>query len=339
MGEEVEFLQSDEKPEGSSVASIYDEQIFELAEIRNPSLSNKELNEQIVKKLKEEIARVYIYFPWRNIVLETVPEEIFLEIKTNRNQLLITSEEQKKLYFDTTIVIAGMSVGSSILYGLVGTGISRNIVISDFDDFSTSNLNRVQATILDVGSNKAVVAKRKALEMNPFLKIKTINKPISEENIDEFITHETSIIFEEIDDFKMKVKLRKYAKINKKAYVMLTNLGDGVLIDIERHDIEEIDIFNGNVEIDIINEIEKSEKVSSDLMKKLSVSLVDRDMISERAINTLTEIGNTLVGRPQLYSTVALDGGIAPYIARRILVDSNLKSGRYKLDLKDSFWK
>jgi molybdopterin/thiamine biosynthesis adenylyltransferase len=337
MGKEVEFLKSDEKPESSSVASIYDEQIFELAEIRNPKLSSEELDEQIIKNLKEEIARVYIYFPWRNVVLETVPEEIFLEIKTNRNQLLITSKEQKKLYFDTTISVAGMSVGSSILYGLVGTGISRNIIISDFDDFSTSNLNRVQATILDVGSNKAEVAKRKALEMNPFLKIKTINKPITEENTDEFITDDTSIIFEEIDDFKMKVKLRKYAKNKKKAYVMLTNLGDGALIDIERHDIEEIDIFNGKVETDIIDEIEKSNEINSNLMKKLSVSLVDRDMISERAINTLNEIGNTLVGRPQLYSTVALDGGIAPYIARRILVGPDLKSGRYKLDLKDSF--
>ncbi len=339
MGEEVEFLQAGELPEGASSTSVFNEQLSELAEIRNPSLSEGESLDKATSGLKEEIHPVYAFFPWRNLVLELVPEDIFFEIKTNRNQLLITTEEQKKLYYDSSISIAGMSVGSSILYGLVGTGISRHIIISDFDNFSTSNLNRVQATVLDVGLNKALVAKRRALEMNPFLKITVIEEPITTDNTSNFITDETTIIFEEIDDFKMKVGLRNHAKNNKKAYVMLTNLGDGVLIDVERHDSEDVDIFNGNVVAEVIAEIEQAKEVNSDLMKQLSVSLVDRDMISERALNTLQQIGKNLVGRPQLYSTVALDGGIAPYVARRIIIGPELKSGRYRADLKDSFEK
>lgn len=336
MGEEVSFLDYGELPEGAFRVSIFKEQLAELAEIRNPSSKDSSVIESSVNNLANNILPVYIYYPWRNLVLESVPEDIFIEIKTNRNQLLISSEEQKKLYFESSISIAGMSVGSSILYGLVGTGIAREIIISDFDDFSTSNLNRVQATVLDVGLNKAMVAKRKALEMNPFLKITALQEPITEGNISNFITPDTDIVFEEIDDFKMKVRLRKYAKQNKKAYVMLTNLGDGVLIDVERHDNEEVEIFNGNLPSEVIDEIERAEKVTIDLMKKLSVSLVDKDMVSDRALETLQKIGTELVGRPQLYSTVALDGGIAPYIARKVIVDFELKSGRYKIDLKDA---
>lgn len=337
MDKEVEivhfFKSKDELDSAWAYKSIYEAQLEELAEIRNPGASPNELP-SMAGDLKASNNPVYVYFPWRNIVLEMVDHEAFTEIKTNRNQLLIMSDEQKTLY-NLNIAIAGMSVGSSILYGLVGTGIGSSIAIADDDIFSTSNLNRVQATVLDVDEQKVQVAKRKALEMNPFLKLDAISSRVSMDSIGDFITDETDIIFEEIDDFKMKLELRNEAKKRKIPFVMLTNLGDSVQIDIERYDIEpETQPFFGLVAPELIEDI-KNSQIDQELMKKLSLALVDRDLVPQRAVDTLMQIGTSLVGRPQLYSTVALDGGIAPYLVRRIFLGDGVKSGRFSIKLSE----
>ncbi len=333
MDKKVEIYTT--KPKFDSIVqfkSIFQQQLLELAEIRNPKLSKPELSTS-AKELSDKIIPTYIYYPWRNQVIETVSESEFMEIKTNRNKQLLTKEEQKVLY-NLSVSIAGMSVGSSILYGLVGSGICKKITIADDDILSTANLNRVQATLLDVYESKVVVAYRRAMEMNPFLDISVINKRINEKNSDDFFEKlKFSIVFEEIDDFKMKVLLREQAKQLKIPYVMMTNLGDSVLIDIERYDTEpETKPFNGLVSDEIIKRI-KSDTIDQELMKELSVELVDKSLVQGRALTSLKEIGNTLVGRPQLYSTVALDGGIAAYICRRIAIENNIVSGRYSIKL------
>ena len=331
MGEEVEISKSNLWPD-ATLSSIFLSQIEELAEIRNPAEDNLD---ELSKYLLSDIKPVYVFLPWRNQVLEMIPEHEFFEIKTNRNQLLITSKEQKALYA-LKVSIAGMSVGSSILYGLVGAGIAKSFVISDFDSYSTSNLNRVQATVIDVGKNKAVVARRRALEMNPFVNITVMTEPITVDNMNVFFGHDTSdIIFEEIDDFKMKIAIREAAKELKKPFVMLTNLADSVQIDVERHDRGDFKIFNGYVSDQVISSIKEKPKISTDDMKLLSVSLVDSSLLPESAFESLRQIGTKLVGRPQLYSTVALDSGIAPYLVRCICLENSIQSGRYVLSLND----
>jgi len=337
MGSKVKIYDQRPPSDRSTVfKSIYQQQLIELAEVRHPT-SNEAEYKKNADLLKTEVKAVYVFYPWHDLVLECIPEEEFMELKTNRNQQLITKEEQKKL-FNTNISVAGMSVGSSLMFGLVGSGFGKNLNIADDDNFSTSNLNRVQATLLDVGESKVEIASRRVKEMNPFVNVQEFSERISETNMDRFLFDgKADIIFEEIDDFRMKVLLREEAKKYGIPYVMLTNLGDSVMIDIERYDTQpETDLFNGKVSSDIIEKIKTSE-VDQELMKQLSLALVDKDLVPKRAIKSLQEIGKTLVGRPQLYGTVALDGGIAPYITRLILLNAELSSGRYSLSLSEVF--
>jgi len=338
MDQEVEISENSVKEDDFLVKSIYEDQLLELAEIRNPSSSEKDIVD-IAKDLTSRVAPVYVKFPWRKIVLKTVPEQEFFEIKTNRNQLLISKDEQEQLY-GMKVSVAGMSVGSSLLFGLVGSGFGKHLALADDDVFSTSNLNRVQATTLEVSESKVLVAKRRALEMNPFLKITSYNKRITPDNVDDFLFNgDTNVIFEEIDDFKMKVVLREEAKKKKIPLIMLTNIGDNVMIDVERYDTQpETELFNGLVSSELISKIKTSE-IDQEMMKQLSLALVDRNLVPEEAVLSLQQIGETLVGRPQLYGTVALDGGIAPYLVRQILSSKSVKSGRYSLKLEGSFLK
>lgn len=335
MGDEISIITDNILPDGAVSSSIYDDQLYELAEIRNPTVHDSALLQSIANELGLQIPRVNVYYPWRNIAVQMLPEQYFYEIKTNRNQLLISKNEQQLLY-DLTISVAGMSVGSSLVFGLIGSGIAKHMILADFDTYSNANLNRVQATVLDIGKNKALVTKQRALEMNPFLDIRIIDGPVTQQNVDQFFKNgSVDLVFEEIDDFKMKVILRDTAKKHKKPLIMLTNLGDSVQADIERYDITlDYQPFHGTVSQADLDSIRSLDTVSPDIMKKLSVQLVDVSLIPQKAMESLQQIGTTLVGRPQLYSTVALDGGIAPFLVRQLFIEKSTVAGRHSLRLQ-----
>ena len=326
---------SKDKPTDCNIESILDAQLVELAEIRNPGANEKELDAAILE-LQAAIQPVYVTYHQFSRTIECVPELEFYELKTNRNQMLISMEEQQQLR-KMHISIAGMSIGSTILYGLVGSGFGCSFTISDDDAFSTSNLNRVQATLLDVGKKKVEVAMVRAMMMDPFLEIDACEERIGQGNIDRFFAYgKSDVVFDEVDDYKMKVLVREHAKLTKVPVIMLTNLGDSVMIDVERYDLDtNLDIFNGQVDQRIIDEIKVGE-TSVDLMKKFSLSLVDSRLIPKRAVETLELIGKDLVGRPQLYGTVSAGGALAPLVTRLLKNRGDLDSGRYYLKL-DSF--
>ena len=128
MGQKVIIHTSkDDMTREFDLQSIYDSQLLELAEVRNPSVDKHSLT-SIASQLKSGVKPVYVEYPWRNITIEMLPENEFMELKTNRNRQLITTEEQLSLY-GTSISMAGMSVGSSLLYGLIGTGIGNRLII------------------------------------------------------------------------------------------------------------------------------------------------------------------------------------------------------------------
>lgn len=335
MGHKVTI--TNEKPDVGEITDLYACQIQELAEIRYPGQNPAELEEQ-VKSITAKVKPSYVAFSWRKGVLKCVPENEFIEIKTNRNKDLINSEEQAMLY-NLKIAMAGMSVGSSLLYGLVGSGIGNHFILSDDDKFSTSNLNRVQTTVFSIGQSKVETAMKQALEMNPFLRVDAMSDRVAATNMDVFTEQGTvNILFEEIDDFKAKITLRKFAKDKRIPLIMLTNLTDNVMIDVERYDIGSTDIFNGLISNDLLDKMEAGSLTDED-MKNISIQLVDKELLNERAISTVAQIGEKYVGRPQLYGTVALDGGLAPYLLRKLFVDKDLPGGRYSLRLEDIFSK
>ncbi len=334
------YTTPDEAPSRCRIHDVFDAQLTEYAETQHPG--DPDAQRTTHAQLTQNTAPVYAYMPWRDTVIKTVPKDIYNALKTNRNQTLITADEQQLLQ-KSTITIAGMSVGSSLLFGLVGTGIGETFHIADFDDFSITNLNRVQATLLDVGRNKAHAAKQRALEMNPFLNITTYTQPITERTADAFLQHgAASIVFEEIDDFRMKHILRERARTHNIPLVMLTNLGDNVMIDIERYDVDPATRpFLGLVSDELLSTMKSTAPLTHADEALLAQRLVDATLLPERALASLKQVGKTLSGRPQLYSTVALDGGLAPYIARHIILDTHgehIRSGRYSLRLSESLF-
>ncbi len=276
---------------------------------------------------------VHVFYPWLGTILRCVGEQDLLTIRTNRNRELISADEQKKLR-ESVVGVAGMSVGSSIAMALVYSGMARTIKIADNDILDTSNLNRLRESLVNIGLPKVDLTARHIYELDPFADVRLYGDGVTAENIDSFFEG-LDLIIDEIDDFKMKVMMRKKAKESGVPLLMMTSLGDNILIDIERYDTEpDTRPFNGLLHDDG-QEILDNPNIDPSAVRRYSVEVVGAEYIPTKALQSVAQMGKTLVGRPQLYTTIAIDGGLAGFISRHILLGSPIKSGRYFVRFAD----
>lgn len=325
------------------IIDIYQDQLKELFEINNPALKNDPSYQNkcetfIRNKLNKGENRLngcWVYFPWNGNLIHMVNEDDYLKLRTNRNKNLITDEEQLKLY-ESCIGIVGLSVGSGISVGLSQQGISRHLKLAEFDTLETTNLNRVRAGINQIGINKLTIAKQQTFEINPFTRTYDFPQGLTTENLDQFINSnpKPAVIFEIIDDFEMKIRLRIKAKEAGIPVIMFSNLEDSIMIDIERFDLNnEVPLFNGRLG-KLPEKILRNPNIDKN---KYAVDMVGIENVPQKALNSVKEIGKTLIGRPQLSSTVAVSSALAVYLARCIILKYTLPSGRSHIKFKDFF--
>lgn len=314
---------------------IYRQQMEELYEIENPHAQNDaEAKDQFINsEAVNELQGCWIYYPWSGVFLHCVCESDLFKLRTNRNKNLITEDEQNVLN-QTVVGICGLSVGNSIALTMAYSGIAGSMKLTDFDKVETPNLNRLRAGLQHIGEPKIAIASQQIWELNPFAHLDLYEEGLQDLQLgDFFLTPKLNVVFDEIDDFPMKIKLRLKARETRVPVIMLTSLGDSVLIDIERYDLDSsTPLFNGLVgdtpEEILTGSIGELEKV------KYAIELVGLDNIPTRALESLFEINRSLVGRPQLASTITLDGGLGSYLVRRIALKQDLPSGRYSLSLE-----
>ncbi len=313
----------------------FSRQIKELFFIENPRFSVEDKKEvyrsgefkDFLKKKEKDF--VLIYFPWSNRLIKCVKENDYFKLKTNRNRDLITEKEQKKLA-DFTVGVVGLSVGANMATALIHSGFSKNIKLSDFDELDTTNLNRIRAKVSEIGDSKISIASRQIFEINPYVKINSFPKGLNKKNLKNFLAGnpKPKLVFELIDDFEMKILLRKETRRYKVPVIMLTSLGDSVLIDIERYDTEpKTKLFNGKVSEKVLDKI-LAGSLSEKEKHQCAIDIVDGKNLPSKVKNSINQIGKTLAGRPQLMSTVTVASGIAVFLARKIALNEKLKSGR-----------
>lgn len=315
------------------ITDIYQRQLVELFEILHPDLKNKEGYQEkqaefIAKKLSDRNGSGgdWVYFPWSGCLVHSVAEEELIALKTNRNRNLITADEQEKLY-GSCVGLVGLSIGSSTAIGLIHQSIAKTLKLAEFDILETTNLNRVRSGIENIGLPKIDIAARQIYEINPYSDLHLYEKGLTEEVLLDFVHKDPKpqIIFEAIDDFVMKIRLRVEARKAGIPVVMFSNLGDSILVDIERFDLDRnLPLFNGATG-DLPEEI--LDKPEED-RNKYAVKIVGIENIPQRAIESVSEIGKTLVGRPQLSTTVAIGSAFGVYLTRRFLLEGVLPNGR-----------
>jgi len=333
---EFEKIIKNKKPR---VVDTFENQLKELFVIRNPSLiSSNDFEKKyrifLDKRRKaKELSKdnQWVYFPWRNSITHILDEKEFFEVRTARNQNLITKDEQKKFY-NSTIGVAGLSVGSSVATTLVLQGGAKHLKLADFDDLELSNTNRIKTSIDCLGMKKVDIIAQQIYEINPYAKVEIFYDGLTENNIDKFFQG-LDVVVDEVDSLPIKLKMRQAARKNSIPLFMGIDNGEGVIVDIERYDqeknIKPFDGRLGNVTIAQLKNLTMQE------IGQCIVKIVEEGNIDQKMLESIQEIGKEIVSWPQLGSTASLNGSVLCFCIQKTILAGRLPHKRVVIGLKD----
>ncbi|MBI5405738.1 ThiF family adenylyltransferase [Candidatus Kaiserbacteria bacterium] len=325
----------------SATIDRYDLLLEDLFLIRNPRFKFIKDHTNEVKAFSEEYAAgkpteevgEWFFFPWNSTLAHYLPHDEHQEIRTARNRNIITKEEQEKFY-GLRVAYAGLSVGSHGAMTAALMGGARRIKIADPDEVSPSNLNRIRSDFLAVGRKKTDLVREYIYQLNPYAEIETFESGVTEENINEFLK-DMDVLVEETDDLEIKIRLRLAARERGIPVVMATDNGDGVIVEIERFDLDpSTKLFNealGDITL------EEFKSFSPHELPKLATKVAGADLVVPRMLLSLKEVGTTLYSWPQLGDAATLSGIAIAYCLRKIALQEPLGNGKLEINMDAIF--
>lgn len=315
-----------------------DSQLRDLVCSRNPGWTKKGVNEKALDEKLRELAQgdtasygIWAYFPWSGVLTHILPEDEFHELRLNRNHNKITRAEQE-LLSHTTVGVVGLSVGNAVAISLALEGVGGCLKLADFDHLDLSNMNRIRASVSDIGVPKTVLCARQIYELNPFAKLEMFEDGISEKNIHEFLVGQNplDVLIDECDDIRLKFLIREQARKHRIPVLMETS--DRGMLDIERFDREpKRPMFHGVLGDISFSDIPKN--LTTEEKVPYVAPIIGIDTLSDRLAASMLEIGERISTWPQLGSDVLLGGASVCIATRKILLGRRLTSGRYFIDV------
>lgn len=327
----------------------YDEQLAELYLSQNAHLYRANTSVQkssISAYLKEHYAATeqwkmgsWVYYPWTGRLIHILDRQRFNELRTIRNRDLITKEEQVVLS-NFNVACLGMSVGSSSALALTLSGISDHIKLADGAVISGSNLNRILTGVTSIGKEKATVIMRQLYEMNPYVNVYAAPGKVTQASIQTLFESPwpINIVIDEIDDLEIKIRLRIEARKRGIPVLMATELGDSIMLDVERYDLDRNQpLFHGLIK-DVEAIIDKKDMTQRQWMK-YATSIIDPDNVPLNMQQSLLKIGTTVVTHPQLGATAMMTGGVLAFAVKQIALGKPFPSMREVISLEKSLVK
>ena len=168
--------------------------------------------------------------------------------------------------------------------------------------------------------------------------IELYEKGIAPDTVEAFIGEpRIDLLIEEMDALPLKIAVREAAKRLQIPVIMVTGNGEGILLDVERYDLEpNLPILNGLMESHVLETIMKP----SDLFVPREKVALARDFmgakyLDTRLLDSFGKFGSELVGIPQLAESSFIRGAALCHAAKAIILGRPLPSGRYKFSFAD----
>ncbi len=274
---------------------------------------------------------LWVYFPWRRTVLWVLRPAAFRRLRLDRNRNKITPAEQAR-FGRLKIGIVGLSVGHAIAHTLAMEGLCGELRLADHDHLELSNLNRVPASLFDVGTNKALVTARRIAELDPYLPVAVFADGLTEQTMAAFLDG-LDLLIEECDSLDMKLRVRQEARSRGIPVFMQTS--DRGLFDVERFDVEpDRPLFHG-----LLGELDAQSLGGLTNRQKVPhvMRILQTADLSARLAASMVEIDHTVSTWPQLAGDVALGAATVAAAVRRFGRGGVLASGRVRIDLDQIF--
>ena len=272
-------------------------------------------------------AHRWVHYPWRRAVVDVPAPEEFRRVRLDRNRNLMTGDELRRLA-GLRVGVVGLSVGHAIAHMLAAEGVCGVLRLADYDVLELSNLNRVPASVLDLGLNKAVACARRIAELDPYLPVEVVTAGVTADNVEAFLDG-LDVVVEECDSLDVKMLVRQAARARGLPVLMATSSGG--LLDVERFDQQpDRPVFHGllgDVDADELGRLSSKEKVPH------VMRIIDAALLRPRMQASLIEVGATLTTWPQLSSEVAIGAATVAEAVRRIGLGEELGSGRVRVDV------
>jgi len=276
----------------------------------------------------------WVYYPWKNTLVRLVNEDLYKVIRTSRNRLKITEEEQSR-FEKATVGVVGLSVGNAIAIAIAMERSAGTLVLADFDTLELSNMNRLKSSVCDLGLPKSVITARQIAEIDPYINVILYQDGITKDNLDSFLMEQNGLdlLIEVCDGLELKLKLRQAAKTKRIPVLMDTN--DRGMFDIERFDLEpERPLLHGLIEGLDFTQLDLSQ--TKDVIEVVQ-RIVPVETMSNRLKMSMAEVGKKVVSWPQLAGDVFLGSAGIAYLTRSILTGKTIESGRYFIDFESLF--
>ena len=295
------------------------------------SVSNSKLIDlkDLMEREPGDIDFVWHYFPWKKTFVKLPSENFYFTLRTVRNLYKLTRQELLDLS-RKKVGIIGLSVGQAVAIPLVLERICGELRIADFDSLELTNMNRLQTSVIEIGLNKAVITARRIAELDPYFKVKTFETGINADNINEFVLGggKLDLVIDECDSGDIKLLTRRVCRKHGIPVIMETS--DRGLLDVERYDLEpNLPLLHG-----MFDEVDEHLNLSDEAKRNLLLKAIDFTKVSDRGIQSMTEIGKSITSWPQLATDVVSGGATAAMAARLILLGHGLKSGRVYVDIQ-----
>lgn len=226
------------------IVDDYEEEQLELFGVKNPTKVYTPTYRQEFKAFYENLQKIqplwqhglWVFFPWISKLTHVLPEADFQMVRTARNRNLINQEEQDKFY-NATVGIGGLSVGSSVAFALALQGGAKHMKLADMDRLALSNTNRILSGVDNLGVLKVNMAARFIYEINPYAVVETFPDGIQPDNVDTFVKG-LDVMIDELDNLAVKFLIRENAKKHRVPIVMAADNGDNAVVDVERYDLD-----------------------------------------------------------------------------------------------------
>lgn len=129
----------------------------------------------------------------------------------SRQKEIFSKEEQELLKTTPVCVIGCGGLGGTIIEQLVRAGF-ENLCIIDQDVFDESNLNRqIRSNLNSIGKSKVKTTLNHALSINPDLKIKIYDMPVTSQNVSEILSGST-VLIDAVDNVYTRVLISRECK-------------------------------------------------------------------------------------------------------------------------------